>query len=183
MWLTIALLVLGTSDAATDSTLRCQARGPREWLATRPSPLDSTTLAVGGARVRVCYSRPALRGRAVDSLLPAGNAWRAGANEPTTVTLTAPLELGGAALAAGRYVLLVVPRAERWDLVFNTTSDTEPGRMFATMRPVAQGSGRAVASASPVDRFTIRADERPGEAALIFEWGERRIRVPVRPAP
>ena len=175
-----ALLAIG----ARDSTRRgCEARGSREWLATRASPLDSASLVVGGATVQVCYSRPHARGRSVDSLVPMGQAWRTGANEPTTVTLTAPATIGGAALAAGRYVVLTVPGPERWTLVFHTTPETEPARMFATLRAVAQGTGRVERSPSPVEQFTIRAETTGDAAALVLEWGDRRVRVPVIAGP
>jgi hypothetical protein len=49
-----------------------------------------------------------------------------GANEPTTITLTNRLSIGGALLASGRYVILAVPGIERWTLVFYTAPDTEP---------------------------------------------------------
>jgi len=76
-----------------------------------------------------------LRGRTIESLLPLGVAWRTGANEPATITVTHRVNVGGADLPAGRYVILTVPQAEQWILVFNTTPDSEPGKMFPD-RPV-----------------------------------------------
>jgi hypothetical protein len=143
--------------SAQGSAPECGTRGSREWLATRPSPLDSATLSIHGAAAKVCYSRPRLRGRSVDSLLPLGRAWRTGANEPTTLTLTHHFDVGGAALSPGRYVILTVPRPDYWFIVFHTTEETDPGRMFATMKQVGIGRGRVEVANVATEQFTITA--------------------------
>jgi hypothetical protein len=159
----------------------CGVRGSQQWLSTRPSPLDSATLTLGARVARICYSRPHARGRPVDSLVPPRRAWRTGANEPTTLMLTDSAEVGGAPLGAGRYVLLTVPEAEEWTVVFHTTPETEPAKMFSTLRQVAVGTGRVERLAEPVEQFTIRAAAGDStEGAFLLEWGERRVRVPVR---
>jgi len=176
-------VLVTTRAAAQEPAPACGARGSQQWLATRPSPLDSATLTVRGTIARICYSRPSARGRSVDSLVPLRRAWRTGANEPTTITLTGPLNIGGAVLERGRYVILTVPQAERWMLVFHTTPDTEPAKMFATLTQVASGGGPVERLARPIEQFTIRPAPDSMEAAFILEWGERRVRVPVRSVP
>ena len=169
--------------AVQDSVLSCLARGSHTWLATRPSPLDSATVTVAGAVAKVCYSRPAARGRSVDSLVPPGIAWRTGANEPTTLAVTGTFDVGGATLTPGRYVLLTVPGADGWVFAFHTSAETEPARVFQTMRRVALGRGTVERLATPVEQFTIRG-ENPGDgAAFVLEWGDWRVRLPVRAVP
>ena len=172
----------GAQPASQPPAPSCGVRGSQQWLSTRPSPLDSATVTVGGTIAKLCYSAPSLRGRALEDLIPEGRAWRTGANEPTTLTLTGRLDVGGAVLAPGRYVILTVPRADRWTLVFHTTPDSEPERMFASLQQVAQGSGQVERLDAPVERFTVRP-EGGAEAAFLLEWGERRVRVPVRAVP
>jgi hypothetical protein len=181
--LTLALLAGRATPTPSQPAPPCEARGSHQWLATRPSPLDSTMVTVGERVAKICYSRPSARGRSVDSLVPLGVAWRTGANEPTTITVTGgALTVGGAVLAPGRYVILTVPQAEQWILVFHTTPDSEPARMFRTLEQVAQGVGRVERLTDPVEQFTIGAE--PGDsAAFVLAWGHRRVRVPVRAAP
>src|SRR5437667_16851 len=120
--LVTAILALAAGSAVSQEPLTsapaCQVRGSRQWLATRPSPLDSVLVTVRGATAKICYSRPSARGRSVDSLVPPGPAWRMGANEPTTITVTNRLNVGGAFLETGRYVVLAVPGVDRWTLAF-----------------------------------------------------------------
>jgi hypothetical protein len=133
--------------------------------------------------VLICYSRPSARGRSVDSLVPLGRAWRTGANEPTTITLTGKLSVGGVVLDSGRYVLLTVPGPDQWHLVFNTTTETEPAKMLSSLRQVALGTGRVEPLPKPVEQFTIRSAADSTEQAILLEWGTWRVRVPVRIAP
>ena len=180
-----AVLALAAGSAVSQEPLTpaptCQVRGSRQWLATRPSPLDSVVLTVRGATAKICYSRPSARGRSVDSLVPAGPAWRMGANEPTTITVANRLNVGGAFLGTGRYVILAVPGLDRWTLAFYTTPDTEPAKMFQNLKQVATGTGEVVRGVEPVEQFTIRSESDSTTLSLLLEWGTWRVRFPVRP--
>jgi hypothetical protein len=181
-----AVLALPAGSAVSQEPLpatpACHVRGTQQWLATRPSPLDSAAVRVHGTTAKICYSRPSARGRSIDSLVPPGPAWRMGANEPTTITLTNPLNIGGALLAAGRYVILAVPGIKRWTLVFYTTPDTEPAKMFQNLQQVATGTAEVEPVVQPVEQFTIRSEGDSTTRALLLEWGTWRVRIPVRPA-
>jgi hypothetical protein len=175
------IMIASSRAAAQTPPLACGLRGAHLWQSTRPSPLDSATLSVDGRIAVICYSRPSARGRSVDSLVQSGIAWRTGANEPTTLTLTGRLNVGGALLDPGRYVILTVPEAGEWHIVFNTTPDTEPAKMFASLHQVAMGTGSVERTAVPVEQFTIRA--LADAAAFTLEWGNWRVHVPVRASP
>jgi hypothetical protein len=176
----LSTLALNAGATAQVAPPRCGVSGAQQWLATRPSPLDSATLVLHGKIAVICYSRPSLRGRSLDTLLPDGLAWRTGANEPTTLLLTDALNVGGAALAAGRYVILTVPNRDRWTLVFHTTPDSEPAKMYRSLSAVGQGVGRVEHHDRVAEQFTIGTVSDSTGAAFIFDWGDRRVRVPVR---
>ena len=184
--LVTVILALAAGSAVCQEPLTrapaCHVRGSQQWLATRRSPLDSTVVTVRGANAKICYSRPSARGRSVDSLVPPGPAWRMGANEPTTITLTNRLNVGGAFLGTGRYVILAIPGVNEWRLVFCTTPDTEPAKMFQNLKQVATGTGEVVRTVEPVEQFTIRSEGDSTTPSLVLEWGTWRVRIPVRPA-
>ena len=75
----LTLLTLLAADPA------CAPTRPAAALKTAPSPYDSTMATVGAAKVKICYSRPSLKGRTAigGTLAPFGKVWRTGANEPT----------------------------------------------------------------------------------------------------
>ena len=177
-----AVIALPLGSGVGQIPLACHVRGSQQWLATRPSPLDSVAVTVDGKTAKICYSRPSARGRSVDSLVPPGSAWRLGANEPTTITLTDRLSVGGAVLGPGRFVVLAVPGLTRWMLVFYTTPDTEPAKMFQNLEQVASGTGQVERTAEPVEQFTIHREGDQTNCDLVLEWGTWRVRIPVQPA-
>ena len=137
----------------------CKARGSREWLQHRGSPLDSATVVITRATAKLCYSRPSARGRAVfGGIVPFGKMWRTGANEPTVLYLTSGAEVAGVRLQPGRYLLLTVPRPESWIIAFYTARSDDPGEMFRTMSPVGQGRAAVEQLANPIETFTIRSE-------------------------
>ncbi|MEW5917775.1 MAG: DUF2911 domain-containing protein [Gemmatimonadota bacterium] len=162
----------------------CQWQGSHQWLSTRPSPLDSVILTMPALTLTVCYSRPSARGRSVfDSLAPFGKMWRTGANEPTTLRLSHKATVGGVSLAEGRYLLMTVPRPDRWFVLFFTTAATDPAAMFQNMTEAGRGFADVERLDAPVEQFTIRSDFTPAGAALLLEWGVLRARIPVVPQP
>ncbi len=180
----ILTVVLPTGISAQEEPAACEWRGSRQWLSTRASPLDSAVLATAGLTVKLCYSRPSARGRAVfDSLAPIGKVWRTGANEPTMLYLSAHATIGGVALKAGRYVLMTVPRQESWTILFFTTTATDPAAIFQTLTDVGQGVGAVERLDRPIEMFTIRAEEYPLSPAILIEWDLIRVRVPVARGP
>jgi len=180
----LAALLIGafTPAAAQLPSPACQWQGSHRWLSTRPSPLDSAILTIPPLRLTVCYSRPSARGRSVfDSLAPFGKVWRTGANEPTTLSLSHKASVGGVSLSEGRYLLMTVPRPDRWVVLFFTTAATDPAAMFQNLTEAGRGFAEVERLDAPVEQFTIRSDVGATGAALLLEWGTLRARIPVLP--
>ncbi|HEX5385995.1 MAG TPA: DUF2911 domain-containing protein [Gemmatimonadales bacterium] len=158
-------------------------------LATRQSPLDSVSFPVGGHVVKVCYGRPSLRGRTMigGDAVPFGKLWRTGANEPTMVHATSPIVIAGLAVPAGAYSLYTVPGPAEWEVIVNRSITQWGEESNYTDKVRAQEVGRARVPAektsTPVETFTIRPDPGSGDArALLLEWQQTRVRIPLAPA-
>ncbi|MBI2537304.1 MAG: DUF2911 domain-containing protein [Gemmatimonadetes bacterium] len=107
--MTTWLILLAAVVQAQTPVPGCARRGDAAALAARPSPLDSAQVTVAGAVLKVCYGRPSVRGRQVaGELVPYGQPWRLGANEPTTLHLPVAVEIAGVRVAPGSYSLYVV---------------------------------------------------------------------------
>ena len=168
--------------APTDALAQEPACEPQAELEGRASPYDSVTMAVGDGVVKVCYSRPSLRGRTMigGDAVPYGQVWRTGANEPTTLHTTVPLEIAGIAVEPGSYSLYTIPREdEDWTLIVNA-STSQWGHESQYPGVEAQDVGRATVTSesldSMVEQFTIRAGDG---GALVLEWQNSRVHVPV----
>ena len=94
----------------------------QEFKGLDASPLD--LIEYPGDRgqskwARILYSRPQLKGRAIESLVPEGKVWRLGANESTELTLFVPMKVGGTSLAAGMYTLYAIPQEGEMTIIVN----------------------------------------------------------------
>jgi hypothetical protein len=110
----MATLVLAGVCGVT-STVCAQQAIPKSQLA-------SVTQQVAGARVEVVYRRPVARGRALfGALVPWGRIWTPSADSAARITISAPVTVNGAALAAGTYSIWTIPDSTSWTVVFNST--------------------------------------------------------------
>lgn len=152
----------------------------------RRSPLDSLTLSVGGAVMKVCYGRPAAQGRTMigGREVPFGKLWRTGANEPTMIHTTGTIAVAGIEVPAGSYSLYTIPGEEEWRIIINR-SITQWGHIARyTSRVKAEEVGQAVLRRSRpeqhVEVLTFRAEHpSEGPVQLILEWEDTRIVIPV----
>ena len=162
----------------------CTHRGTAADLAKRASPLDSVELVVGGATVKVCYGRPSVRGRTVmGGLVPFGEPWRLGANEPTRLTLPFAAEVAGVHVEPGTYSLYVVPQRTTWEVHVNRAVERWGIPIDAPVeaQDVGKGSVAADTLAQPLEQLTLRlVAGSPNE--LVVEWEKTRVRIPIRKA-
>lgn len=92
-------------------------RGDDADRRSKNGKLDTT---VAGVEVVVEYGRPQVREREIwGALVPYDRVWRTGADEATTITFSAPVEIEGEALEAGTYALFTIPGEEQWTVIFN----------------------------------------------------------------
>lgn len=141
------------------------------------SPHVRTEWTVDGANISIEYGRPFLKGRSEAQMMPAGQEWRTGADEATTLETDKPLKFGPLAVPAGTYTLYTVPSEKEWQFVVSKRTG-----QWGIPYPAGQDLGRVpmkVAKASaPVEQLTISIDDtRPG-AALRIEWGTTSASVP-----
>jgi hypothetical protein len=187
--LAIALL-LGTlfgsaasHPAAPDS---CWSRAASAELATRASLLDSAVAQLGGAELKLCYSRPSVRGRVVmGQLVPFGAPWRLGANEATALHVPVAVRLGDVTLQPGVYSLYAVPGPTAWQIVVNKSAARWGIPIGAAVR--AQDIGAVTATSehtdAPVETLTMRLEPAGQDAVdLVIEWERTRVRTTIRRA-
>ena len=151
----------------------------------RASPKDSVSFSAGGADVKVCYSRPSLKGRTMigGEAVPYGHIWRTGANEATMIHTTGHLVIAGIHVDAGTYSLYTVPGEREWEVIINRSylQWGHESTYTDSVRAQEVGRGRVPAQRvdQPIERFTIRAEPASnGDANLILEWQNTRVAIP-----
>lgn len=156
-------------------------------LDKRASPLDSVSFTVGQAEVKVCYGRPSAKGRQVfGGLIPYGQLWRTGANEPTMIHTTGPIKVAGVDLPAGSYSLYTIPGEKEWEIVLNKSTSQWGHESAYTDAVKAQevtphGKVKSAPLTTPVEQFTITAMQMGSMAHLTLSWEKTKVELMVLP--
>lgn len=173
-WITGALLL-----ALLVVTARPATAQDRDNSEPRASPNARVAQTIGTTQVSMHYSRPGVKGRDVfGGLVPWGEVWRAGANEPTTITFSDDVQVEGQALDAGTYNIFIRPsESGPWDVIFTTTVDW--GTMFNQAEPVLEVS--VPAEEAPAQEWmAFRFDNLSASSAqLVMHWAETRLPITI----
>lgn len=144
----------------------------------RASKNGETTGKIDGVEVTVEYGRPQVKGRKLwGGLVPYGKVWRTGADEATTITFGADVEVEGKPLAAGTYALFTIPGESEWTVIFNRTAaqwgafnyDAAQDALRVTVKP------RPGAAVEALD-FALQGDQ------VVLRWGELTVPIIVAAA-
>ncbi|MEO8030127.1 MAG: DUF2911 domain-containing protein [Gemmatimonadota bacterium] len=150
----------------------------------RVSSMGQLRFTAGALNGELCYGRPAARGRAIyGGLVPYGQVWRLGANEPTRLYLDRAASVGGITLPAGRYSLYVRPDSTAWTL-FVTRSVLHWGNDISEAvraREVGHADLPVTGLDHPVELFTVTSSSSADTTSLSFDWASTRFTIPIVP--
>ena len=134
----------------------------------RPSPPATTTATIDGKTITIDYSRPSVKGRKVwGGLVPYGEVWRTGANEATTIDVSADVEIEGQKLAKGKYALFTIPGEKEWVIIINK-GIAWGAYSYKAADDVLRVAVTAKASAAFHEKFTIETSPE-GIVSLLWE--------------
>jgi hypothetical protein len=145
-----------------------------------PSPKARIEQRVGITDVSLDYSCPGVKGRKIwGDVVPYDKTWRAGANQPTKLTVSRDVSFGGTAVKAGSYSLFMVPGKASWTVMLNTNltasqeeHDAKDDVARITVKPVALPALR--------ERLRYTFDEPQDDRVMLdLEWERIRISVPI----
>jgi hypothetical protein len=146
------------------------------------SPHVKAESTVDGAAITIEYGRPSLKGRPESQMMPAGQPWRTGADEATTITSSKPLTFGSVKLEAGTtYTINTVPGDKEWHVVFGKLG--KPGQWGVPYQPALE-IGKAPMTlgkaGKPVEQLTISVDDTAAGGTLRVEWGTVSATAPFK---
>lgn len=179
--------VPATEVAAAPASPCFVSNGSVDEARARPSPLSEAIFSVGSFTGTVCWGAPSASGRAImGGLVPFGEIWRLGANEATAIHLTSAGLVGGVQLEAGSYSLYAIPGETEWTFFINTNVNRWGIPVDEAVRGTEVGSFTAAVEAlgAPVETLTFRfeAGADAASGALILEWENTGVRIPVADA-
>ncbi len=180
MFKLFSAFVVTALGAALAMPVDAQQKGP-------VSPHDKVGAKIGGKQVTIYYGRPYTKDPKTGKdrviwggLVPYGKAWRAGADEATTLISSADLMIGDTMVPAGAYTLYMMPvetgttklaiskKIGFWGIPVDTTKD------------LAQVDMKKDKLDTKVDQFTIAITAKKGEPNEIqMMWEMSKFSVPV----
>jgi tetratricopeptide (TPR) repeat protein len=144
------------------------------------SPKASVSQTVGLTDFSVSYHRPGVNKRKIwGSLVPYGEAWRAGANENTTLSASTSFTFGGKAVAAGTYGVHMLPAEGEWTVILSSQAKAWGSFSYDSKEDVVRVAVKSEA-ADFVERLAYAFDDPANDAtALVLRWEKLRIAVPI----
>ena len=151
------------------------------FLTKQYSPGAKVQYVSSDVRIDVEYNRPSKKGRVIfGELVPYGQWWRTGANEPTTINLSRDVLFNEKdLLLAGKYSLVTIPYPEHWLLIFNQLIP-DWGTEYDPSQNVLEVRMNVAALPQPVEQFLIDFADNDDEAQLIMAWDKVKASVPFR---
>lgn len=148
----------------------------------KPSNHVQETQTLGVTDITIDYHSPAVRQRDVwnnTDIIPQNAepiAWRAGANMATTIQFSTDVTIEGQPLAAGKYGFHIIPRDEKYELLFAHNPE-QWGSYYLDLENDITLSVEVEAEEAP---FSEKLDYEflnwtPSEVTVALEWADRRI--------
>lgn len=147
----------------------------------KASPEVKQSYSVGTAKVDLFYCQPSKKGREIfGKLVPYGQVWRTGANEPTTFETDKNLMIEGKKLLAGKYSLWTIPQKDSWTVIFNKEIpswgvDFGSKALRNDKEDVLQVVVPVETLTSPQEKLSIEVQAN----SLIISWDTSKVIVPI----
>ncbi len=165
----------GNQVGSSASDLSCLIMGSTDG---RPSPLREVRFSYDGGEGLLCHGSPAARGREIiGGLVPFGEPWRAGANEPTTFHLSAAISIGGVALEAGSYSMYTIPGESEWEFFLSTDYERWGIPISDAVRAAEVGS--FTVTPETVDDMVESLTFEYADGAITMSWEHTSLRIPI----
>jgi len=124
--------------------------------------------------IKVIYSRPKLKGRDLEELIPYGEVWRTGANEATEITFYKNLIFGGVQVEAGTYSLYTIPGEKEWEIILNKDLNVWGSSVYNSENDVVRVLAKATNKRKELEAFSLAFDKKMN---LYMGWGNVLVTI------
>ena len=126
----------------------------------------------------ITYSRPQLKGRSFEDIVPSGKIWRTGANESTELRLFKPINIDGKRLDVGTYTIFTIPNKESVTFIVNSVINVWGSYAYSEDNDVLRVDIPLNESNEQLEAFSIAFGEDNGVSKMYFGWDKIRFEVP-----
>lgn len=147
------------------------------------SPMDQAMFPDAHSKkaplVRITYSRPQMKGRAINKLAPMGQVWRTGANEASEIVFYKDAKFGDKEVKAGSYSLFSIPGSSEWTVILNSNLNQWGAFSYDEAADVARTTAKVSKGSENLEPFSITFEEKGDGANMVLGWGTTRVTVPI----
>src|SRR5687768_10479852 len=145
------------------------------------SPTQNIKQEFGIGSIELSYSRPGIKGRKIyTDIAPAGQVWRTGANQATTLTFSDEVIIGGTKVPAGKYGLVSIPDKNEWTLILTKQLDVTNPAGYKQENDVVRVKAKPATMATATETFTIQfANVKPASTDLQLMWDNVAVTLPI----
>ncbi|SHM86047.1 Protein of unknown function [Cyclobacterium lianum] len=156
-----------------------QINGFAQIKMPQASPGSQVMQQVGLTEMHLAYSRPGKKDRKIfGELVPFGQVWRTGANNPTTLEFDTEIEVEGQPLPAGKYALYTVPGKSAWTVIFSKNTELWGAMGYDQADDALRVNVPVEKLKKPVETFTIQfAALTDTGATLQLSWDKSQVGV------
>jgi hypothetical protein len=169
---------LFTMMAMTSLLLSSISACAQQDKSKRPSPPATVSETVGGTKITIDYSQPALKGRELGKDIEPkdGKVWRAGANEKTWIEFSKDVTIEGKALAAGKYGFFTIKNGNDWTLIFSKKWEGW-GTQYSEADDALRVNVKQGAAGASEEKLTYSISKA---GVVTLAWGTMRVSFKVK---
>ena len=169
----LAILTATTSEISAQKFSKMDA-SPMDAAAFPSNWRESNKL------VKVVYSRPQLKGRTLEKLVPNGKVLRTGANEAAEITFYKKVTFGGKEVNPGTYTLFTIPTDEDWIVILNNQKNVWGSYFYDEKDDVLRVTGKVTTSQDLIEEFSIVFEGEDNSATMYIGWAKKVVAVLIK---
>ena len=127
----------------------------------------------------ITYSRPQLRGRNLEDVVPTYKVWRTGANEATEIRVLKSIKLGNKVIKPGTYTMYSYPKDNSSEIIINSAIYVWGAYGYDESKDVARLEVPVIESTEYLEALSFAFSGEGKNAVLHGGWGNVRVEIPI----
>jgi hypothetical protein len=126
----------------------------------------------------ITYSRPQLKGRAFEEIVPLNKVWRTGANEASELRLFTDIQIDTKTVKAGTYTIFTIPKEKTVTFIVNAATNLWGSYAYNEDKDVLRITVPRTTVDKSLEAFSIAFSDDDGQPKIHMGWANIRFEVP-----
>lgn len=126
----------------------------------------------------ITYSRPQLKGRAFEEIVPLNKVWRTGANEASELRLFTDIQIDTETVKAGTYTIFTIPKEKTVTFIVNAATNLWGSYAYNEDKDVLRITVPRTTVDKSLEAFSIAFSDDDGQPKIHMGWANIRFEVP-----